>query len=122
MLDSHRRRRPLRVLAYLLLAGGAGVLLVDPTRSLDGQAVWTRWVWSGFLLAGTLLAIYGSWRDRYMAEFIGLPFLLTALCVTWGPPGWVVAGLLFLGAGLVLTPLIGWAERSHAAVADPLQA
>lgn len=81
MLDSHRRRRPLRVLAYLLLAGGAGVLLVDPTRSLDGQAVWTRWVWSGFLLAGTLLAIYGSWRDRYMAEFIGLPFLLTALCV-----------------------------------------
>lgn len=81
MLDSHRRRRPLRVLAYVLLATGAGVLLADPTRSLSGQSVTIRFVWSGFLLAGTLLAIYGSSRDRIMGEFIGIPLLLTALTV-----------------------------------------
>lgn len=81
MLDTHRRRRPLRVVAYSLLATGAGVLMVDPTRSLEGQAIWTRWVWSAFLLGGTLLAIYGSARDRYLAEFIGLPLLMTSLTV-----------------------------------------
>lgn len=81
MLDSHRRRRPLRVLAYSLLAAGAGVLLADPTRSLQGQGIAIRWVWSGFLLAGTLLAIYGSIRDRHLGEFIGLPLLITALAV-----------------------------------------
>lgn len=81
VLDSHRRRRPLRVLAYGLLAAGAGVLLVDPTRSLRGQSIQIRWVWSAFLLVGTLLAVYGSAWDRYIAEFIGLPLLMTALLV-----------------------------------------
>jgi hypothetical protein len=50
------------------------------------------------------------------------PAMLTALCVTWGPPGWVVAGLMFCTAGLVLTPLVGWADRSRAARGDPLSA
>lgn len=87
-----------------------------------------------FQSAGGWAASYGLAPDRHVGQYQGFfstgmaassmagPALLTALCVTWGPPGWVVAGLLFLGAGLVLTPLIGWAERSHAAVADPLQA
>lgn len=79
MLDSHRRRRPLRVLAYSLLAAGAGVLLADPTRSLQGQSIGIRWVWSGILLAGTILAIYGSLRDRYVAEFVGLPLLMAGM-------------------------------------------
>lgn len=81
MLDSHRRRRPMRILAYTLLSAGSGILLADPTRSLEGQSLFTRWVWSAFLLAGSLLSIYGSWRDRYLAEFIGLPLLMTALLV-----------------------------------------
>lgn len=79
VLDSHQRRRPMRVVAYTLLTVGAGVLLVDPTRSLQGQEVAVRFVWSGFLLAGTLMAIYGSARDRIYGEFIGIPLLLTAL-------------------------------------------
>jgi hypothetical protein len=68
-------------LAYTSLTLGATVLLVDPTRSLVGQSVYTRWVWAAFLLAGTLLAIYGAWRDRYLAEFVGIPLLQTALAV-----------------------------------------
>lgn len=79
MLDTHHRRRPLRAAAYSLLTIGAGVLLVDPTKSLEGQDNTIRFVWSGFLLAGTLLAIYGSLRDRYWYEMLGIPLLLTAL-------------------------------------------
>lgn len=107
MLDSHRRRRPLRILAYALLAAGATVLLADPTRSLEGQSVLTRWVWSAFLLAGTLLATYGSWRDRYLAEFMGLPLLMTALFVfvVLLVAGWTtgsVAFACFLGSLFVV--------------------
>lgn len=79
MLDSHRRRRPMRVLAYTLLGLGATILLSDPLRTMRGVGVGIRWVWSGFLLAGTLLAIYGALRDRYLAEFIGLPLLMASM-------------------------------------------
>ena len=84
--------------------------------------------------AGGWAASYGLAPDRHVGQYQGFfstgmaassmagPALLTAVCVEWGPPGWVVAGLLFLGAGLVLTPLIGWAERSRVAVAAPLEA
>ena len=107
MLDSHRRRRPLRVLAYALLASGAGVLLADPTRSLAGQSVWTRWVWSTFLLVGTLLAIYGSWTDKYLAELVGLPALMTGLAVfvillAVGHTTGSIAFACFLGALVVV--------------------
>lgn len=107
MLDSHRRRRPLRVLAYALLAVGALVLMVDPTQSLQGQSIAIRWVWSGLLLAGSLSAVYGAARDRYMVEFVGLPLLmasfvgLTIVLAARHTTGTIAFGC-FLGAIVVI--------------------
>jgi len=84
--------------------------------------------------AGGWAASYGLAPDQHVGQYQGFfstgmaastmvgPALLTALCVTWGPWGWVVAGLVFCTAGLVLTPLIARADRARAARGDPLSA
>ncbi|WP_413252114.1 MFS transporter [Streptomyces caniferus] len=47
------------------------------------------------------------------------PLLLTALLVTWGVPGWLVLGGVFLAAGFAMGPAVRWAERDRAVTADP---
>ena len=47
-------------------------------------------------------------------------FLLTTLIVTWGTPGWLLLGGLFLGAGFAMGPAVRWAERSRAARSAPV--
>lgn len=42
------------------------------------------------------------------------PLVLTALLVTWGTPGWLVLGALFLGAGTALGPTARRAARRGA--------
>lgn len=48
------------------------------------------------------------------------PSVLGLLCITWGTPGWLVMGCVFVAASLVLPPVVRWAERSRpqAAVAE----
>ncbi|WP_327351421.1 MFS transporter [Streptomyces sp. NBC_01304] len=41
------------------------------------------------------------------------PVLLTALIVTWGVPGWLVLGGLFLAAGHAMGPAARWAARNR---------
>ncbi|MBT2445193.1 MFS transporter [Streptomyces sp. ISL-36] len=41
------------------------------------------------------------------------PLLVTALLVTWGVPGWLLLGGVFLLAGLATKPAVRWAERSR---------
>ncbi|MCX5357650.1 MFS transporter [Streptomyces sp. NBC_00124] len=43
--------------------------------------------------------------------------LVTTLCLTVGTAGWIVLGLLLLGAGLVAVPTTKWAGRKQAALA-----
>ncbi|RPF24915.1 MFS transporter [Streptomyces sp. TLI_185] len=43
--------------------------------------------------------------------------LVTTLCLTVGTAGWIVLGLLLLGAGLVAVPTTKWAGRKQAAPA-----
>jgi len=50
------------------------------------------------------------------ARMLG-PLLLTALIVTWGVPGWLFLGALFLVAGLAMGPAVAWAERSNSKIA-----
>ncbi|MFD4015929.1 MFS transporter [Streptomyces sindenensis] len=47
-----------------------------------------------------------------VARMLG-PLLLTTLIVTWGPPGWLVLGALFLGAGAAMGPAVRRAERNR---------
>ncbi|MFF8554199.1 MFS transporter [Streptomyces sp. NPDC015501] len=52
-----------------------------------------------------------------VARMLG-PLLLTALIVSWGVPGWLLLGALFLGAGLAMGPAVRWAERSRPATPE----
>ncbi|WP_274032124.1 MFS transporter [Streptomyces sp. MMBL 11-1] len=47
-----------------------------------------------------------------VARMLG-PLVLTALILSWGVPGWLLLGVLFLAAGLGMGPAVRWAERSR---------
>ncbi|MFJ2028296.1 MFS transporter [Streptosporangium sp. NPDC087985] len=88
----------LQVLAEMMQASGAwaiGFDLAPPDR--QGQ-------YQGFFGAGTAVA-----------RMLG-PLLLTTLIITWGPPGWLLLGGLFLLAGSAMRPAVRWAERTRSAV------
>jgi hypothetical protein len=76
MLARHRRIRPWRAVAYLLLALGGIVIWVDPFRQMEGVPFGIRWVWTGFLVLGGTIAALGSITDRWMAEFVALPLVI----------------------------------------------
>ncbi|MFG3406206.1 MFS transporter [Streptomyces sp. NPDC048142] len=52
-----------------------------------------------------------------VARMLG-PLLLTALIISWGVPGWLLLGALFLAAGLGMGPAVRWAERSRPGAPD----
>src|SRR5215207_1277021 len=76
MLAHHRRIRPWRALAYLLLAAGGIIIWVDPTRQMVGVPFAVRWVWTGFLVVGGLVSMLGAITDRWFYEFAALPLLI----------------------------------------------
>lgn len=41
------------------------------------------------------------------------PALLGLLCLSWGAPGWLVMGALFVAAGLAMPLVVRWAGRSR---------
>lgn len=113
MLDSHRRRRPLRVVAYTALAAGNTIILTDPTRSFEEVPGQLRFFWNGMMLLGCLLAVYGAARDRYLAEFIGMPLILAGnaafivvLVAAWASGPWAFA--CFLACILAVLFSRGW--------------
>ncbi|WP_372444893.1 MFS transporter [Streptomyces coffeae] len=99
------------------------------------------WVVASVLLAGAVLHVVGemlhsagSWQiafglapDGRVGEYQGFfgtgltvartagPLLLTALLVTWGVPGWLLLGGLFVAASYAMGPAVRWAERSRPA-------
>jgi len=76
MLAEHRRIRPWRALAYVCILAAGIILVIDPTRNAQPLPVAIRWVWSSVLITGALLSSYGAMRDRWLGEFVGIPFLL----------------------------------------------
>ncbi|MFZ3596231.1 hypothetical protein [Streptomyces sp. BH104] len=56
--------------------------------------------------------VYYVTSALYFARVVG-PFALTALLVTWGVPGWLVLGAVFLGAGAALGPVARRAEATR---------
>ncbi|SEC00949.1 hypothetical protein SAMN05216532_0182 [Streptomyces sp. 2231.1] len=59
---------------------------------------------------GQYLGVFGLGAG--LAEALG-PGLLIALCITWGRPGWYVAGAVFALTGLAAPPAVRWARRRH---------
>jgi MFS family permease len=45
------------------------------------------------------------------------PILLTTLIIGLGTPGWLILGVLFLGAALAMGPAVRWAEATRPAPA-----
>lgn len=52
----------------------------------------------------------GLFSTGFAATSMLAPAVLTALCVTWGWPGWLVLGAVFVTAGVGMVPLVRRAE------------
>ena len=52
----------------------------------------------------------GLFSTGFAATSMLAPAVLTALCVTWGWPGWLVLGAVFVAAGVGMVPLARRAE------------
>ena len=105
--------------------------------SATGSSPWTSFA---VLVAGALVQVLGemmqsagSWEISFdlapadkqgqyqgffgtgtsVARMLG-PALLTTVVVGWGAAGWVLVGLIFLGAGWAMGPAVRWAQRSAA--------
>ncbi|MFI5930592.1 MFS transporter [Actinoplanes sp. NPDC051494] len=76
---------------------------------------------AGFELSFTMAPEHavGQYQGLFgMGLGLGLaigPALLITLTEQWGRPGWWVAGVLFAATGLVLPPVVRWAERARTA-------
>ncbi|MFE3663510.1 MFS transporter [Streptomyces sp. NPDC059164] len=92
------------------------VLLVAAGLQVWGEMRQSAGAWQiGFDLAPT--GRQGQYQGFFgagvpVARMLG-PLLLTTLIVTWGPPGWLVLGALFLGAGAAMGPAVRRAERGR---------
>jgi MFS family permease len=53
----------------------------------------------------------GLFSTGFAATSMLAPAVLTALCITWGWPGWLVVGAVFAVAGTALVPLVRRAEH-----------
>ncbi len=119
---------------------GGGVLMLVSCAVFAGTALDAPlWALLGVLLLAAGLQVWGEMRqsagawqisfdlapDGRQGQYQGFfgtgvpvarmlgPLLLTALIVTWGPPGWLVLGALFLVAGVAMGPAVRWAGRSR---------
>ncbi|ALG10085.1 MFS transporter [Kibdelosporangium phytohabitans] len=125
----------------------AGVMLLIACVVFALSALGTSaWLAAGILLAAALVQTYGemmqaagAWEISFAlappdkhGQYQGLfgnglavarviaPLLLTTLIVTWGIPGWIVLGAVFLITSLLIGPAVRWAERTRPTVtAEP---
>ncbi|MFB9905729.1 MFS transporter [Allokutzneria oryzae] len=121
---------------------GAGVLLLIACAAFSLSALDTSaWVAALILLGAAGVQTYGemvhsagAWEISFAlappdkhGQYQGLfsnglavarviaPLLLTTLILSWGVPGWLVLGGVFLVTSLAVGPAVRWAERSRAA-------
>lgn len=112
------------LLAAILLAAMAGppgwiaVVLLVPGIVIHtiGETWQTA---AGFELSFALAPAHsqGQYSAMYnigagLASALGPP-MLALLCISWGKPGWFVAGGIFAVLGLLGPPLVSWAERTR---------
>ncbi len=101
------------------------VLLAGAVLQVIGEMMLGAGSWEiGFDLApagkqGQYQGFFGT--STAIARMAG-PLALTTLIITWGTPGWIVLGVLFLLAGTAMGPAVRWAERTRVPAAVRLSA
>ncbi|GAA3828329.1 MFS transporter [Sphaerisporangium flaviroseum] len=105
---------PVPAIAILLVAAAIQVF----GEMMQGAAAWEL----GFGLApadkqGQYQGLFGM--GPQIARMLG-PVLLTTLLLGVGIAGWLVLGGLFLAAGLLVAPVVRWAERTRGPAPAPL--
>lgn len=123
--------RAVRRSGWIMLASCA-VFALSAAGVPVGAAVVVLVVGAVLQVAGEMLHSAGSWQigfglapDGRVGEYQGFfgtgvtvartagPLVLTALLVTWGVPGWLLLGGLFVGASYAMGPAVRWAGRSR---------
>ncbi len=96
-------------LSVVLVLAGAGVHVVGEMVGSGGQ-------W------GIQMGLAPRERQGQYQGFAGMSFsvsgivgppLIALLCISWGGPGWIVLGVIVLGAGLLAVPASSWALRTR---------
>lgn len=92
------------------------LLLVGASLLVAGEMMQSAGAWEmSFELAppdkhGQYQGFFGS--GIAVARTLG-PLLLTSLVISWGAPGWLVLGGLFLASALATPPAVRWAARTR---------
>lgn len=76
MLARHRRLRPWRAVAYLLLSAGGVIIWIDPSRNVEPLPWPIRWLWASFIVVGALVSALGALTDKWFYEFVALPLIV----------------------------------------------
>jgi MFS family permease len=125
--------------AGLFLLAACAVFALSTVGTSSWLAGLVLVVGAGLQVVGEMLLASGSWEisfglappDKHgqyqgffgtgvsVARMLG-PLLLTALIITWGAPGWLVLGGLFVLAAVAMTPAVRWAERTRQPAEMPL--
>ncbi|MEU8165044.1 MFS transporter [Micromonospora sp. NPDC049004] len=136
-------RSATRLVRYsgLMMFASCGVFALSGLGAAPWQAAAVLLLAAGLQVVGEMMQASGSWEISFglapagrqgqyqgffgagtaVARVLG-PLLLTTLIVTWGAPGWLLLGGMFVAAALAMRPAVRWAEgtsrRSAAGRAD----
>ncbi|MFE9255446.1 MFS transporter [Streptomyces sp. NPDC006879] len=130
--------RDLRTATRTVTRGGFLMLIscaVFALTALAGLPAWAALALlvaaAGVQAAGEMMQSAGAWQISFdlapagrhgqyqgffgsgipVARMLG-PLLLTTLIVSWGVPGWLLLGVLFLAAAAGMRPAVAWSMRS----------
>lgn len=122
--------------AGLIMLAACAVFALSATGTSAWGAAAALLAGAGLQVLGEMMQASGSWEISFglapadkqgqyqgffgtgtaAARMLG-PVALTALILTWGAPGWLLLGALFLLAGVAMGPAVRWAERTRPALA-----
>jgi len=102
-------------LAVLVLTIGVGVFTVGELWHAAGSFE-LRYSLAPAHAQGQYTGIYGLGTGLVRAV---APTLLALLLITWGEPGWLVLGAVFVAVGLAMPFVVRWAEQTRPEGMDP---
>ncbi|EDY59295.2 MULTISPECIES: MFS transporter [Streptomyces] len=119
------RRSGLVFLVAMALIAAAGNMAAGPATVLILVGVVLHTVGELWQAASSFELSFGLAPEHAQGQYSGLfgmghgltnaaaPSILGLLCITWGTPGWLVMGGVFVAVGLVMPYAIGWGERTR---------